>query len=248
MFFLISSVSIRFMVFGIITWVFQIISALSPIMCIILALLWMPVVTALPGDGSFPDITFKVFSDFIQNHFSSKITLTQVLLVLFTVTDNTDLLSLHARQQHGTYDGEGNVTSTGWIRSLARALQEKMGTDEKMLFETNDMPSDMKDKITDVGSKLDGLAKILKLDPYDKNGVFQGKLAAVSYESFHAAQVICPTAVVCETLNCLPCSLCQKSKSRDIPRVTLIKGSTIHENIQLLSGYCPCCKAVYVAD
>lgn len=123
-----------------------------------------------------------------------------------------------------------------------------MGADENMLFPTNEMPSDDKEKITDIGTKLDGLAKVLNLDPYDENGIFQGKLAAVSHESIHAAQVICLTAVVCETMDCLPRSLRQKTKSRDISRVTLIKGSTIHENIQLLSGYCPRCKTLYVAD
>jgi hypothetical protein len=38
----------------------------------------------------FPDVTFKVFSDFISNNFSSKISLATVLTVLFTLTSNPD--------------------------------------------------------------------------------------------------------------------------------------------------------------
>ena len=60
----------------------------------------LPMVAALPQDSQFPDIAFQEFSKFILNNFSSKITLAQALLVLFTITDNTDLLTLHACQQN----------------------------------------------------------------------------------------------------------------------------------------------------
>lgn len=40
----------------------------------------------------------------------------------------------------------------------------------------------------------------------------------------------------------------QTTQLRDIPRVTLIKGSKIHENVQVLTGYCPSCNTKYFAD
>ena len=110
-----------------------------------------------------------------------------------------------------------------------------MGDGHKRLFKNTD-DSDSDEKITAIGEKLDGLANVLKLYPYDKHGQFQDKLKPISYASIQAAQVICPNAVVCETTTCNPRSLRQISKVRDIPRVTLIKGSTIYEDVQVLTG------------
>ena len=58
-----------------------------------------PIATTARLD-TFPDITFKVFSDFISNNFSSKISLATVLTVLFTLTINPDLFNLHCHQQN----------------------------------------------------------------------------------------------------------------------------------------------------
>ena len=214
---------------------------------LIMALLLVPGVSAQNEEIPFPNIPFKVFTQFVKENFSSNITLSQVLLVLFTITDNTDLLSLHARQQNPEYPEEMRSSDSGWIRGLARALQDKLGEGQKRLFKSTDN-SDSKDEITAIGEKLDGLAKVLKLYPYDKHGQFQDKLKPVSYASIQAAQVICPNAVVCETTTCNPRSLLQITKLRDIPRVTLIKGSTIYEDVQVLTGRCPRCKTNYLAD
>ena len=40
-----------------------------------------------------------------------------------------------------------------------------------------------KEKVVGVTQKLDGLAKLLNLYPYNSDGEFQGKLKAVSYKS-----------------------------------------------------------------
>ena len=87
------------------------------------------------------------------------------------------------------------------------------------------------DQITAIGEKLDGLAKLLKLYAYNKHGQFQDKLKPISYASIHTAQVICPNAVVCETTTYSPHLLLQITKLWDIPRVTLVKGSTIYEDV-----------------
>jgi len=213
----------------------------------IMVFLLMPGVAAQAEASPFPDIPFKLFSHFVKENFSSKITLSQVLLVLFTITDNPDLLSLHARQQNPEYPEEIRSLDSGWIRGLARALQEKMGDGHKRLFKNTDN-SNPEHKITAIGEKLGELAKVLELYPYNKHGQFQGKLKPISHASIQAAQVICPNAVACETITCNPRSLLQITKVRDIPRVTLIKGSTIYENVQVLTGTCPKCKTKYLAD
>ena len=216
---------------------------------IAVAFAFLPMVTAVPDEAQFPNISFKLFSQFVQENFSSRITLSQVLLVLFTITDNHDLLNLHARQQNPRYTGEHNLSKSGWLKCLARALQEKLEEDNTKLFKhyQENQLSD-KEKVDGITEKLDGLAKLLNLYPYDSDGQFQGKLKAVSYKSIKAAQVICPHSITCETASCNPRSLLQNSRLRDIPRVTLIKGSDIYENVQVLTGYCPSCKTTYHAD
>ena len=195
-----------------------------------MALFLMQGVAAQSIESPFPDIPFKLFSSFVKENFSSKITLSQVLLVLFTITDNTDLLNLHARQQNPEYPDESSSSDSGWMRGLVRALQEKLGDGQKMLFKKADS-IDSDHQITAIGEKLDGLTKVLELYPYDKNGQFQGNLKPISHASIQAAQVVCPNAVVCETTTCNPRSLLQITKVRDIPRVTLIKGTTTYENV-----------------
>ena len=58
---------------------------------------------AMSMDGTqehaFPDIAFKVFNDFVTTNFSSKVSLATVLLILFSMTENSELLSLHGCQQ-----------------------------------------------------------------------------------------------------------------------------------------------------
>ena len=59
---------------------------------------FLPTTAAMPSSGehAFPNLTFKAFSDFVLSHFSSKVSLATVLVVLFTMTENPELLSLHA--------------------------------------------------------------------------------------------------------------------------------------------------------
>ena len=95
---------------------------------------------------------------------------------------------------------------------------------------------------------MDGLAKLLGLNPYNKKGTFKGKLKSVSKSEIQPVLVICPDAVVCQSLNCNPCSLYQDIRDRDIPLVKLIKGRNNFQDISVLTGRCPSCKTTYSAD
>ena len=206
-------------------------------------------VTSIPDETQFPNISFNLFSQFVQENFSSRITLSQVLLVLFTIKDNHELLNLHAQQQNPMYIGENNSSKSGWLKCLAWALQEKLEENSTKLFKHYQKNQIMtKEKVDGITEKLDGLTKLLNLYPYDSDGQFQGKLKAVSYKSIKAVQVICPHSNTCETASCNPRSLLQNMRLRDIPRVTLIKGSEIYENVQVFTGYCPSCQTTYLAD
>ena len=63
-----------------------------------LALLFILHVMASPQYGSFPGIDFKDFSDFILGNFGPKISVSTVITLLLSMTNNTELLSLHFKQ------------------------------------------------------------------------------------------------------------------------------------------------------
>ena len=70
---------------------------------------------AVSSEMPFPDISFKDFNKFINNNFSPQVSLSIVLLVLFTITENSDLLNLHAHQKNPQCTGEVKQLSSGWI-------------------------------------------------------------------------------------------------------------------------------------
>ena len=98
-----------------------------------LALLFIPHVVASPQFAAFPSIAFKDFSDFILGNFGPKISLPTVIILLLSMTNNTELLSLHFKQAE-----KGG--STAWIKCLACAIKEKLGSDTtKTLFSASEL-------------------------------------------------------------------------------------------------------------
>jgi len=60
---------------------FMILKMLGPLMVLMVL---CPGANAMQNEQAFPDISFKVFNDFVTQNFSSKITLETVLMLLFT--------------------------------------------------------------------------------------------------------------------------------------------------------------------
>jgi hypothetical protein len=176
------------------------------------------------------------------------VSLATVLLVLFTITDNPELLSLHARQQNPEYPDENTVQVSGWMKALANAMTNRLEDKTETLFKTREWPLDQDGIVFSLGKKLDGLAKLLDLFPYNKKGEFKGKLKPVSNSEIQPVLMICPNAVVCQSLNCNPRSLYQHIRDRDIPMANLIKGRKIFQNVPVLTGRCPSCNTTYSAD
>jgi hypothetical protein len=206
--------------------------------------------SAAPEMDAFPDIPFKVFSDFVEGQFSSKVSLATVLTALFSLTENPDLLNLHARQQHPRSSGERRVSVSGWMKALARALEKRLGGKKDTLLRPSEIHPQMSQDVatTSIAIKLDGLAKILDLHPYDKRGRFTKKLNPVSLTQIEPALVICPEAMECMTESCQSRALLLASRERDISHATVIKGSTVHHMVQVLGGHCPVCHTRYHAD
>ena len=200
--------------------------------------------------SSFPDISFQLFSTFVEDNFNKKISLATVLTMLFTLTNNPDLLNLHARQQQQVFKEERSHQISGWIKMLAYALEKKLEKSANELFSKSEQKSQLSDDqtINAIGEKLDDMSKLLKMYPYDKYGNFQQKLKPVSEKTIEPAFVICPPVMECETSTCNPRSLLQNTDNRDIPKVTFIQGTKIYDHAFVLSGRCPQCKTKYYAD
>ncbi len=206
---------------------------------------------AMSDKQPFPDITFKVFSDFVIQDFSSWISLATILLVLFSLTENPDLLNLHGHQKNPQVQGERNETSSGWIKTLARALEDRLGNDARTLLKHKEIPQDLGDNalIIPIAIKLDGMAGILKLEPvFTKSGKVKHRLTTISHRKIAAVHVIHPASIECEDINCQPLALHQNTRLQDIHKVTLIKGTTVHKQVYVLTGKCGNCDANYHAD
>jgi hypothetical protein len=109
-------------------WVlYCVLSYITPTFGILVIFSMLPTVNAHQTHSLFPDIPFSIFSEFVTSNFSSKVSLSTVLLVLFTMTNNTTLLSLHARQEISKYPGERRTHTTGWITGLIRDLTDQLG-------------------------------------------------------------------------------------------------------------------------
>ena len=214
---------------------------------LVLLMGFFPVVAATKNHDTFSGITFRAFSEFVEQNFSSRISLASVLVVLFTMTSNPDLLNLHARQQNPSANETCQVIS-GWIKALAQALDEKLGVDTPRLFHKSEQKSTLSDNERHkmIAIKLDALSKLLELYPYNADGQRQRKLKSVP--EIEPAHVICPVSMECQTTSCQGQSLHMNTRDRDVPRVTLIKGTRIYEKVHVLSGKCTLCQTTYYAD
>lgn len=186
-----------------------------------------PGVNAAPSEQPFPDISFKVFNTFIEQNFSSKISLATVLMLLFTVNENTDLLNLLQCQRNPQLKGiERQVDLSAWIKSLAPDTEV----------------------INVLGTKIIGLTDVLCLKAYGDNGKLIKKLQLISKKDIQPIQIICPPSFNYSHKKCNGCSILQLTDKDDVPHVTLLKGSEIFENVAVLSGYCAKCQTRYFSD
>ena len=237
-----------------ISFTLSVLSLVSHSWILVWLLLWLNLVSytyAAPSQQAFPNLSFDTFSAAIKSTFGSNISLATVLAILFTLTENPDLLNLHFHQQHPEFSGENRVQVSGWIIALVNALTAKLGTKRtETLFSDKDVRQnlDEKQKINCLAGKLDKLANALALSPYDAEGNYQGKLLPVSDAKIEPTYTICPASFICGTQDCQGRSLVQSSRDRDIPIVTLIKGHTIYKKVPVLTGRCPRCKTLYSAD
>jgi len=210
-----------------------------------LAFSWIPTVSAqkIPSK-SFPNPTFQDFSNFILSNFHSQISLTTTLLILFSLVNNPELLNLHARQTHPVFHDENVTRASGWMKALARGLGNRLDYDlSKVLTQFTD-----KNWVTKLALQLDLLSSFLGLSPYKSNGNFKRKISQISQKSISPVRLICPPNMTCTTGSCNPYHISLRTRIRDIPRVTLIEGATVFDDVYALSDECTRCNTHYHAD
>jgi hypothetical protein len=132
--------------------------ALSQYWIVFWLLIWFQMaslVHAAQTETSFPDITFSAFNQIIQSTFGSNISLATVLTLLFTITENVDLLNLHFRQQHPQFQGENKTRTTGWLIALSRALIDRLGSTASSLYDDDEKEDDLNsdDKVKLIAGK-----------------------------------------------------------------------------------------------
>jgi hypothetical protein len=227
------------------------------LMDMLIAWIWLfmfgkvPVATAATMEQQqFPNVPFSVFSKFVEDHFISTASLSTVLMVLFTITENTDLLSLHFRQRVAQHESERSTSATGWIRCLGHAVNNKLNEDNAPLLKESDIDAQGSEKknIITIGLKLDALARLLNLCPLNKSGKFKGKLKPVSHKQIQPIYTLCPNRATCSTVSCGNRALYQTSRWRDVPLVRLVKDFVVHEQVPVYAGSCNKCETTFYAD
>jgi hypothetical protein len=203
----------------------------------------LPTAHALPTTP-FPDILFTDFSQLIQDQFGADITLTTVLLILFSLTSNPDLLNLHARQQNPTCSGELRQSVTGWMKAFVWSLQNRLGSTMDDLFQPSDgLPHMTRDqRLTAIGEKMDNVVHGLGLYPYNQRGRLRQWIGEIDDSSISPIRLLCPSNAMCVTGDCEPRALLQDTRERNVAQVTLCQGTQVFHDVAVLTGRCPSCK------
>jgi hypothetical protein len=212
------------------------------------AITCIPLASAALQTQSFPDVPFHIFSSFVEQTFSSKVSLATVLLVLFSLTENPELLNLHACQQHPECQGKNKTIASGWMQALSWAMMHQLKGNFELLFCDRELPDKENQQVTKLCTKLDNFAKLLHFTPYDHSNKFKGKLLPVSYDAIQGIPTICPGTSICLNAKCEPRGLLQASMLRDISLVTLIKENTVYQDVPVLIGKCTTCDTTYYSD
>ena len=215
---------------------------------IVQLLFWMALIpSANASQPDFPNITFQSFNHFISSTFHPDISLATVLFLLFSLTENTDLLNLHSRQQQQLYPSEKVTKYTAWMTALINAILAKLDEETTCHLFTNSVPKDDHNKV--LIEKFDAMAQKLKLLPYTKSNHYKSNcVQPISQDKIKPVHLLCPSTFTCTTASCNPRSLLQFTRDRDVPHTKLIIGTDIYDEVPVLTGRCPLCDTRYSAD
>src|SRR5882762_5133302 len=100
------------------------------------------------------------------------------------------------------------------MKGLAHAVKKSIDQNQRKPLNMKNVAKEMDEgqEITAFSIKLDVLAKLLDLHPYNKHGQLEDKLQPVSHELIQPVHVLCPNSMECETASCNSRSLLQMNK------------------------------------
>ena len=209
---------------------------------------FFPIVSATPLGNNFPDISFVDFSKFITSNFDKSISLQTVLITLFSVLENPDLIALHARQQFKFVRGEQSRTFTQWMFTFSKLLAARLATDPADLVGPFHSGERSYSGLERLSLRIESLAKLLGYYPYSSGSQARIDITPYSDTAIEPIHILCSSSNECETVTCLPRSLLMYTKSDDIGTVRLIKGTRTYSYAYPLSAQCTTCKTIYTAD
>ncbi|KDQ25438.1 hypothetical protein PLEOSDRAFT_1045438, partial [Pleurotus ostreatus PC15] len=207
----------------------------------------LPCAAAAPLEDPFPDIQFADFAKVIKLTFGENISLATVLMLLFSITTNTDILNLHGQQRAVS---SNNQVVTSWMAAFVRAIKDKLQTvfDTLFLASDNHKSCSAKSQTTILGKKIDSLCHSLDLYTHNDKRQLRRKLLPISTSSIQPIIIITPPVMGCSTAGCHGHGLTQYLRERDISKVTLLRGSECFEKVPVLAGRCPKCSTMFWAD
>ncbi|KAF6757122.1 hypothetical protein DFP72DRAFT_846036 [Ephemerocybe angulata] len=130
---------------------------------------------AAPPTLPFPNITFKVFSDCIQEQFFSDISLSTVLVLLYSLTENPEFLNLHGWQQQAKVVGEHGRTITTWMAMFSRLMLDSVVLEEHV---EHTVPA-----VNALSLKLDQMVSVLQLNMYKPSRSIYHHRKPISYKN-----------------------------------------------------------------
>lgn len=217
------------------------------IICLLSAI---PLVQAAPSESSFPDVKFEIFAKTIKTIFHSDISLATILVLVFTMIENSDFINLNAHRQSPIHANEGLAKVSPWLTTLAQILKVELGSDRfNTLFTPTEQTSQLNElsELKLISKKLDHLIKALNLYSVNEDAEIEGTLLPISHKTIQPIHIICPNTAACQTC-ATPWALSLNGAWRDVPTVTLIKNNTVFDNAYVVSGTCPKCDTKYYAD
>lgn len=217
--------------------------------------MFLPVCLGLPFNQSarsstpFPRISFQHFSDFILSTFHPNISLSTVLLLLFSLMETPELLNLHNRQKKSQITGEQARMDNGWIRALIHGLESKLSHSKLATLFPNSVSFSKNKKTlsiseqTQLAIQLNSFIELLGLTSMDQNNDFQ-PIATISQAEIKPIHFICPSTAVCESAGCHSRHL---NRLKLESKVSVIIPFTTYTAIAL-GGRCEKCGVIYYAD
>lgn len=186
----------------------------------------------------FPDIPFADFNDLIQEHFSSNVSLSVVLVFLFSVLRNPALLSLHFRRKFSLSPNDQPRQLSNWGTAMAEIMLQHLPA-------TNVLPSSCSDKPVALVKAMEALVELAQLEQYTQTG---GSIPSIDESSIEPCTFLTPTRTSCRVGRCAGVALKLQGRERDIPNITLIRGTQVSHKAYVIAGTCLNCKSIYYTD